>query len=196
MTHVDMGDIIRGYIRDNHALGVKAREYVSHGKLVPSDVVEQMLFDYLESDYCLSRIMLDGFPRSLDQAEGLGEYLEGRGESLNTVINLTATVETLISRLSGRRLCRACGAVYHMEFNRPPDDGVCGACGKNELYQREDDRPDTVRARLETYNQETAPLIEYFRRMGVLRDVDGQRNIETVSADIARIIQESGPKDA
>jgi len=196
MTHVDMGNIIRGYMRDNHALGVKAREFVSHGRLVPSEIVEEMLFDYLETDYVISRVLLDGFPRSLVQAQSIEKYLDGRGEALSVVINLTASVETLVSRLSGRRLCRACGAVYHMEFNRPPEDGSCASCGKFELYQRDDDKPDTVRTRLETYNSETAPLIDYFGGQGVIRDVDGQRDIDTVSADIARIIQESGPKDA
>lgn len=190
LPRVATGDIFRTALAEGTPLGLAAKKYMDAGELVPDDVVEGIVIDRLRKDDAQEGFILDGFPRSLHQARKLDEYLSGKGKELNLVLNIIVEPEVLVERLTGRRVCRGCGANYHEKFNAPAREGVCDKCNK-ELYQREDDNEETVRNRLEVYKKQTEPLIEYYRPAGRIADIDGAPEPDQVFSDILSVIEEA-----
>jgi adenylate kinase len=184
LPHVASGDLFRENLKNKTELGMLASRYMNKGELVPDDVTIAMIRDRLERPDYENGVILDGFPRTLAQAEGLKEILAGMGRKLDGVLYIAVPDEELVDRLSGRRICRRCQTPYHVQFNPPKEQGVCGTCG-GELYQRDDDKPETVRARLEVYHQQTSPLIDFYRQFGLLIEVDGSGDIEKVSSALS-----------
>ena len=181
MVHLATGDLLRQEIADGTALGAEAKRYMNDGKLVPDQVVIGMIRGRLTGS--ANHFLLDGFPRTVAQAEALDATLAELGAPLDAVLSLLVPTDELVRRLGGRWLCRACGRSYHEAFNPHTPDDVCeatGVAGGCDLYQRDDDRPETVAARLETYETQTAPVVDYFRSRGVLREVDGTGALEVV----------------
>jgi adenylate kinase len=184
LPHVASGDLFRENLKNKTELGFLASRYIAEGELVPDDVTIAMVQERLERPDCEKGVILDGFPRTLVQAEGLKEMLVGMGRTLDGVLYIAVPDEELVVRLSGRRICRRCQTPYHIQFNPPQEQGVCGTCG-GVLYQRDDDKPETVRARLEVYHQQTSPLIDFYRQFGLLTEVDGSGDIESVSSALS-----------
>jgi len=180
-TKISTGDLLREAVRNGTELGVKAKGFMDAGKLVPDDLVVGLIKEKLRG--LKGGVLLDGFPRSLEQAKALDQFLK-----VELAIDLEVDQEALIKRLTERRSCRACNAVFHLEFNPPKKQGVCDKCG-GELYQRSDDPEKVVRARVTTYTERTAPLTEYYRKKGVLRSVDGMGPIDDVYKRIAAVIR-------
>ena len=166
------GDLLRAAVRDKTALGVQAKSFMDEGSLVPDELVLKLIDARLDESDAKPGFILDGFPRSVPQAEALGKMLEARGESISKVVAIIAPDEDLVKRISGRRTCRNCNEMYHVAFDPPAKLGVCDKCG-GELYQREDDHEDTVRHRLQVYNDATKPLLDYYGKAGLLSQVDG-----------------------
>ncbi len=180
LPHVASGDLFRYNLKNETELGLKAKAYMDRGELVPDDVTIAMVLDRLAQPDCAAGALLDGFPRTLTQAEALDTALAEEGNQIDRVLNIKVPDEELVERVSGRRLCRSCGASYHVKFNQPEEEGVCDVDG-GELYQREDDKPETVRNRIAVYWEQTSPLIDYYREKGVLVDIDGDQSIEEVT---------------
>jgi len=172
LSHIATGDLLRTAVAERTALGRAAQDYMERGELVPDGLVIDMIDERLQRNGRSDGFMLDGFPRTVAQAEALERWLAARGMPLDDVILLEVPREELVRRLSGRRTCRNCGAMYHVAFDRPAQAGVCDRCG-GELYQRDDDREETIRARLAVYDNSTAPLADFYRARGLLREVDG-----------------------
>lgn len=183
LPHVASGDLFRENLKNETELGLLAREYMDKGELVPDDVTIAMVRDRLQQPDCERGAIFDGFPRTQAQAQSLDEMLAEWGQKLDGVLYIAVPDEELVRRLSGRWICRQCQTPYHSVFSPPAREGVCDACG-GALYQRDDDKPETVRARLKVYHQQTSPLIDYYRRAGLLVEVDGTGDIETVSANL------------
>lgn len=188
IPHIASGDLFRYNIKHETELGLLAKKYMDRGDLVPDNVTIAMVRDRLDCPDCKAGVILDGFPRTLRQAEALFGILDDLGRSLDGVINLKVSDEEIVRRLSGRRVCRNCGATYHVEFNSPAEQGVCDECG-GELYQRDDDKPETIRNRLEVYKKQTSPLIKYYRELGLLHEVNGECPIDKVTADLLKVIR-------
>ena len=176
---VSTGEILRKAAREQTPLGKKAAQYLGRGELVPDHVMVKLVAERLRGEDCQSGFILDGFPRTIAQADGLERVLEEIGLALDSVLCIQASDEVVIKRLSGRRTCKVCGNLYHVLFNPPARPEVCDRCG-GELYRREDDREEMVVARLRVYESETAPLKEYYRRQGLLREIDGVGSVEEV----------------
>lgn len=191
MAHVASGDLFREAAAQGTELGRQARSYMERGLLVPDEVTIAMIMERLDQPDCQRGVFLDGFPRTLAQAEALDQALAQRGQSVEAVLYIRVAPEVLVARLSARRTCRDCGANYNVLYNPPRQEGRCDLCG-GQLYQREDDQPETVRRRLEVYDTQTAPLIEYYRRAGILLEIDGQQSIEDVQQALLRAIQNTG----
>ncbi|MFN8543038.1 MAG: adenylate kinase [Candidatus Binatia bacterium] len=185
---ISTGDILREAQRAGTPLGLEVRRYLEEGKLVPDQVVITIVEDRLGAGDCARGFILDGFPRTVAQAHALDAFLERRGERLEGVVYIAVPQEELVRRLSGRRVCRSCGVMYHMVFDPPAQAGVCGKCG-GELYQREDDQEQTIRHRLEVYARETGPVVEHYRGTGLLRETDGTGGREDIFGRIAASIQ-------
>lgn len=179
IPHISTGDIFRANIKEGTALGKEAKAYMDKGLLVPDELVVSIVKDRLLKDDCACGFLLDGFPRTVNQAESLDSELKKMGIELDRVININANAEILIERAVGRRICRECGATYHVKFNPPKVEGVCDKDG-GELYQRNDDNEETVATRINVYMEQTQPLIEYYEEKGLLLDIDGTLEIETV----------------
>ncbi len=184
---VSSGDIFRENLKNQTPLGLLAKKYMDSGALVPDDVTINMVMDRLSRPDCANGVVLDGFPRTLAQADALDKALNAKGLGIGLVPLLEVADEAVINRLAGRRVCRNCQAMYHVEFNRPQVEGKCDQCG-GELYRRADDEPETVRNRLFVYYKQTAPLIGYYYAHGVLVSLDGDRPIEAVQADLLAAI--------
>ncbi len=180
VPHISTGDIFRENIKGGTPLGVLAKSYIDKGALVPDDVVIKIVEDRLSRDDCKNGFILDGFPRTIYQAEALKKIA-----SIDVVINLVVDDEAIVKRVAGRRMCR-CGETYNVAFLNGAT--TCAKCG-GELYQREDDKEETVKSRLEVYHKETAPLIDYYRKEGLLKDVDGSQGIEAVYNDIMKVLK-------
>ena len=180
VPHISTGDIFRENIKGGTPLGVLAKSYIDKGALVPDDVVIKIVEDRLSREDCKSGFILDGFPRTIYQAEALKKIA-----SIDVVVNLVVDDEAIVKRVAGRRMCR-CGETYNVAFLN--GSNVCAKCG-GELYQRDDDKEETVKSRLEVYHKETAPLIDYYRKEGLLKDVDGSQGIEAVYADILKVLK-------
>lgn len=194
IPHVSTGDMFRDAVKRGTELGRTAQEYMRSGRLVPDEVTIGLVRERLSADDCRNGFVLDGFPRNLTQARALDGVLAQIGSRLDAVVSIEASAETLVARLTGRRTCRRCGATYHVIFNPPPDPGKCPACG-GELYQRDDDKEETVRKRLEVYAAETSPLVDYYRAQGLLRVVNGEQDIEEVYEDIRDALEEATAHD-
>jgi len=181
--HVASGDLFREAMKKGTGWGKKARSYMERGVLVPDEVTNAMIEKRLKEPDCAQGVILDGFPRTIEQARALEGILAERGKKIDRVLLIQVSEGTLIERLSGRRTCRRCQANYHILFNPPQKEGVCDKCG-GDLYQRSDDREETVRRRFRVYSEETAPLIDHYRRQGLLTEIDGEQGIEGVQGRI------------
>jgi adenylate kinase len=188
---VASGDLFRENLGNETELGLLAKTYMDRGDLVPDDVTIAMVRDRLQRPDCEQGVVLDGFPRTQAQAEGLDSMLAGMGRALDGVLYIAVPNEVLVQRLSGRWICRSCQSPYHALFSPPAKAGVCDDCG-GQLYQRDDDKPETVRARLEVYHRQTAPLIGYYTQAGLLTEVDGSGDIDTVGAALLEAARQLG----
>ena len=180
LPHISTGDMFREALEEGTEFGKKAAEYMNRGELVPDEVTCGMVQERIARPDCADGFMLDGFPRNLSQAEALSAIT-----TIDTAVLLDVPEEVSLERLSGRRQCRSCGTIFHMSFVPPKEEGVCDACG-GELYQRDDDKPDAIKERLTVYRRETMPIVDYYRRAGVLLEVDGSGTIDEVVAEILR----------
>lgn len=183
IVHISTGDIFRYNIKNQTPLGQEVKSYLDAGQLVPDELTVQIVWDRLDQEDCKNGFLLDGFPRTIAQAEALDRGLAERGLALDRVINIDVESDVLVRRLSGRRVCAACGATYHAENNPPKVPGVCDVCG-GEVIQRADDAEETVQKRIEVYEKQTAPLIRYYEDQGLLFTVDGKLPIDTVQNTI------------
>jgi adenylate kinase len=190
IPHISSGDMLREAVAKGTELGRLAKSYMDKGELVPDEVMIKLILERLSMADCQKGALLDGFPRTPEQAKALDEALAKEGKTIALVPYLKVSLDKLLERLSGRWICRNCQAVYHMVYNPPKDDKRCDICG-GELYQREDDRPETARRRLEVYFAQTAPLIEYYRKAGLLREVDGERAIEEIHQELRSLIEKA-----
>ncbi|MCJ7714983.1 MAG: adenylate kinase [Anaerolineales bacterium] len=188
IPHVASGDLFRENIKNQTDLGLEAKKYIDRGDLVPDKVTIGMVNDRLHREDCRKGALLDGFPRTIPQAEALDEILADLGSSLSVVISVAVPDDALVERASGRRICRSCGQSHHLVFNPPQKMGICDNDG-GELYQREDDQSDTVRQRLAVYQSQTSPLIEYYRYRRILQEINGDQAIDEVANDIQGIIE-------
>lgn len=183
VPHISTGDIFRAAIKAGTELGMKLKGYLDAGQLVPDAVTIEVIKERLKEPDCSGGFLLDGFPRTIPQAEALDRMLGDLGVRLSAVLNIAVSPEALLQRLTGRRICRKCGTPYHVVFNPPAVPGVCDRCG-GELYQRSDDSEETVRERLEVYTKQTAPVLEYYRKQGLLKEINGELDIEDVWKEI------------
>jgi adenylate kinase len=186
--HISTGDILRENINNNTSLGLKAKSYMSRGELVPDELLITIIKDRLSKKDCENGFMLDGYPRTIPQADALQMILTESGEMIDTVLNVCVDDEELIKRLSGRRMCK-CGTSYHVFFNPPTQEDVCNVC-KGKLYQREDDKPETIRNRLNVYKKQTQPLINYYTSKKILRTIDGSKEIPQIFEAIKDVLEE------
>ena len=188
IPHISTGDIFRKNIKEGTELGVRAKTFMDKGELVPDSLVVEIVEARLKEADCNEGFLLDGFPRTVFQAEELDKVLEKMNEALTAVINIKVNPELLVSRAVGRRICRSCGATYHIKNNPPSVEGVCDKC-EGELYQRSDDIEETVANRINVYMNETSPLIHYYQVRGKLVDIDGEQDIKVVSSDIVHALR-------
>lgn len=184
---ISTGDIFRQNIKEGTELGKKAKAYMDAGELVPDELVCNLVVDRIQQDDCTKGYILDGFPRTIPQAEALTEALNAIGQKLAHAFNFDVPDENIIHRMAGRRSCNKCGAIYHVEFNPPKIEGVCDVCGE-KLVLRDDDMPETVKNRLDVYHKETQPLIEYYEKAGLVSTIDGTQPMDKVFEDIRKIL--------
>lgn len=185
LVHISTGDIFRANIKNNTPLGIKAKSFMDQGSLVPDELVVELVEDRLKQEDVKDGFMLDGFPRTILQAQSLDKVLESLGTSLDAVINIEVDKSILVGRAVGRRICRNCGATYHIDFNPSKGKGKCDKC-EGELYQRSDDTEETVEKRIQVYLDETSPLINYYTKAGIIKNINGQQDINVVFADIVK----------
>lgn len=186
IPHISTGDILREHLKRETKLGLEARAYMDRGALVPDDLLISIIKDRLSQPDCAAGFILDGYPRTIPQADALRVILTELGAKLDVVLTITVPDEELITRLTGRRMC-SCGASYHLLFNPPKREGICDRCGR-PLYQRDDDREEAIMNRLEVYKQQTKPLIEYYTREGLVRTVNGAASILEVFAELCQVL--------
>ena len=187
IPHISTGDIFRANIKNNTELGQKAKTFMDKGELVPDSLVVDLIMDRFKEADCANGYVLDGFPRTIPQAEALDNALKANGEKVDYAINVEVPDENIINRMSGRRACVGCGATYHIKYNPTKVEGICDACGE-KLILRDDDKPETVKNRLSVYHEQTQPLIDYYKKAGVLAEVDGTKDMEEVFKDIVNIL--------
>lgn len=187
IPHISTGDIFRANIKNGTELGKKTKEYMDQGLLVPDELTCDLVVDRISQPDASNGYVLDGFPRTIPQAEALTNALNARGEKIDYAVNVEVPDENIVNRMSGRRACLACGATYHVEYNAPKAEGFCDSCGK-DLVLRDDDKPETVKKRLDVYHAQTQPLIEYYQAAGALVEVDGTQDINVVFDDIVKIL--------
>jgi adenylate kinase len=188
IPHISTGDIFRAEIKQASELGKKIKSYLDSGKLVPDEVTVEVIKKRLQQDDSKKGFLLDGFPRTIPQAEALDDILRELGSSLDLVINIRVEPQVLLERLTGRRVCQKCGTTYHVLYQPPKNEGVCDQCG-GELYQRSDDTVETVSNRLDVYQRQTAPLLEYYQRSGIVKEINGELSIDDVFKDIEQFIR-------
>ena len=187
VPHISTGDIFRANIKNGTELGMTAKCYMDRGELVPDSLVVDLVIDRIHQDDCENGYVLDGFPRTIPQAEALDAALANAGEAVDYAINVDVPDENIVTRMSGRRACVKCGATYHVKYNAPAVEGICDNCG-SELIQREDDKPETVLNRLSVYHEQTQPLIDYYDGKGIVKNIDGTKDLNDVFADITAIL--------
>jgi adenylate kinase len=188
IPHISTGDMFRAAIKGGTELGKKAKGYMDEGKLVPDEVTIGIVRERLSEDDCKKGFILDGFPRTVEQADALTGILKELGLSLTRVLNISVPSEDLIERATGRRICKKCGATYHVKFNPPKKEGICDVCG-GELFQRGDDTAETMKNRLSVYEAQTKPLIEYYEKAGIYTEVDGRQAIDKVTKDLVEVLK-------
>lgn len=189
VPHISTGDIFRANIKNGTELGMEAKKYMDQGLLVPDELTVKILLDRVAKDDCEKGYVLDGFPRTIPQAEVLEEALANIGDKIDFAIDVDVPDENIVRRMSGRRACLSCGATYHIEHVPPKTEGICDRCGK-ELVLRDDDKAETVKNRLNVYHEQTQPLIEFYEKKGVLKSVDGTVDMQDVFAAIVSILGE------
>lgn len=187
IPHISTGDIFRANIKNGTELGNKAKTYMEQGLLVPDELVCDLVVDRVKQDDCANGYVLDGFPRTIPQAESLDAALKAMGQAVDYAVNVEVPDENIIHRMGGRRACLACGATYHVENIPPKKEGICDVCGAN-LVLRDDDKPETVKKRLDVYHEQTQPLIDYYTNAGVLVEVDGTLAMDDVFAAICKVL--------
>ena len=189
VPHVSTGDIFRANIKNNTPLGQEAKKYMDAGQLVPDELTVKILLDRVSQEDCKNGYVLDGFPRTIPQAEVLENALKELNDKIDFAINVDVPDENIVNRMGGRRACVKCGATYHIEFVPPKKEGVCDHCGE-QLILRDDDKPETVLSRLKVYHEQTQPLIDFYDGRGVLKTVDGTQDMKDVFASIVSILGE------
>ncbi|WP_417898349.1 adenylate kinase [Bacillus haimaensis] len=187
IPHISTGDMFRAAMKEGTELGLKAKSFMDQGQLVPDEVTIGIVRERLEKEDCQNGFLLDGFPRTVPQAEALEQMLEDLGRKIDYVINVNVDQSILMERLTGRRICKDCGSTYHLVFNPPSEEGVCDKCG-GELYQRADDNEETVGNRLEVNVKQSKPLLDFYEGKGYLRNIDGQQPIGEVFTDIEKLL--------
>lgn len=187
VPQISTGDILRENVRESTPLGDKAKDYMDRGALVPDELVVEMVSGRLKGADCSGGFILDGFPRNIEQARALEVTLARDGKKIDQVIGIEVEKAELIKRLAGRRVCKGCGAAYHVTFNPPSNGGICDSC-KGELYQRDDDREETIAERLRVYDEQTLPLVEFYRERGLFRGIDGAGGVEDIKSLIVGAI--------
>lgn len=188
IPHISTGDIFRANIKNGTALGMEAKGYMDQGKLVPDELTVKILLDRVAKDDCKNGYVLDGFPRTIPQAEVLDKALTELNDKIDFAINVDVPDENIVRRMSGRRACLNCGATYHITHVPPKTEGICDRCG-NELILRDDDKEETVKNRLTVYHEQTQPLIEFYTAKGVLKDVDGTQDMQVVFDNIIACLE-------
>ena len=188
IPHISTGDIFRSNIKNGTELGKKAKEYMDQGLLVPDSLPCDLVVDRIAQDDAKNGYVLDGFPRTIPQAEALTEALKARGEAIDYAIDIEVPDESIVTRMSGRRACLGCGATYHIKYNPPKAENVCDTCG-GELVLRDDDKPETVQKRLDVYHEQTQPLIDYYTKAGVLKELDGTQDIDVIFEQIKELLK-------
>lgn len=187
IPHISTGDMFRKAIKDETDLGKEAKSYMDRGELVPDEVTVGIVKERISEDDAKKGFLLDGFPRTIDQAESLNQIMSELDREIDAVINIEVPEEELMNRLTGRRICEKCGTTYHLVFNPPKVDGICDIDGE-KLYQREDDNPETVSNRLSVNVKQSKPILEYYNNKGVLKNIDGSKDIDEVTNDVIDIL--------
>ena len=187
IPHISTGDIFRANIKEGTELGKKAKSYMDQGQLVPDELTLELIMDRFQNPDCANGYVLDGFPRTIPQAEALTEALAKKGETIDYAINVEVPDENIINRMGGRRACLACGSTYHIVYAPTKVEGICDRCGE-KLVLRDDDKPETVKNRLNVYHNQTQPLIDYYSKQGKLAEVDGTQSMEDVFNAIVKIL--------
>ena len=185
IPHISTGDIFRANIKNGTELGKKAKSYMDAGKLVPDELVCDLVADRIAKDDCKEGFILDGFPRTIPQAEALDKAVDALGTKIDYAVNIDVPDESIVRRMGGRRACVGCGATYHIKYNPPKPENLCDVCGK-ELILRDDDKPETVQTRLNVYHEQTQPLIDYYTKKGIIATVDGTQSMDDVFAGILK----------
>jgi adenylate kinase len=184
--HLSTGDLLREAVKNQTPLGKKAKEYMDRGELVPDELIVQLIEETMPKD---GNVILDGFPRTVNQALALEEMLKGKGEKVSKVLFFDVHDEVIIDRLSGRRVCSKCGAVYHVKYNPPKVEGVCDLCG-GSLVQRDDDKEEVVKKRLEVYRKQTQPLIEFYQDRGIIYRLDAEKGVEELFEEVKGLVRD------
>lgn len=187
IPHISTGDMFRVAMKEGTELGLKAKSYMDQGALVPDEVTIGIVRERLSKEDCQKGFLLDGFPRTVPQAEALEVILSDLNKKMDYVLNIDVNQDILMERLTGRRICKSCGSTYHLVFNPPAKDGVCDKCG-GELYQRADDNADTVKNRLQVNIEQSKPLLDFYETKGYLKNINGQQDINKVFADIDSLL--------
>ncbi|ELJ9265417.1 adenylate kinase [Staphylococcus pseudintermedius] len=188
IPHISTGDMFRKAIKDETELGKEAKSYMDRGELVPDEVTVGIVKERISEDDAKKGFLLDGFPRTIEQAEALNSILEELGRTIDAVVNIEVPEEELMNRLTGRRICETCGTTYHLVFNPPKVEGICDIDG-GKLYQREDDNPETVAKRLEVNVKQSKPILEFYNQKGLLKNIDGSKHIDEVTSDVIEILE-------
>ncbi len=188
IPHISTGDIFRANIKNGTELGKKAKAYMDEGKLVPDELTCNLVVDRIQQEDCKNGYILDGFPRTIPQAEALDNALTELKDSIDYAINVEVPDDNIVNRMSGRRACVGCGATYHVVYNPTKEEGICDRCGK-ELILRDDDKPETVQKRLAVYHEQTQPLIDYYKNKGILKEVDGTVDMNDVFQAIVKVLE-------
>lgn len=189
LPHISTGDIFRANLKEETELGKRAKSFMGKGELVPDDITIAMLLDRIHKEDCKNGYILDGFPRTIPQAEALKEALAKKDEKIDLALDVEASDELIVKRMAGRRTCPACGAIYHIVTLPPKTEGICDRCGA-DLIQRKDDNEETVKNRLKIYHEVTEPLISYYKKEGILEEIDGAEELDKVFEKVKRIIHE------
>lgn len=188
IPHISTGDIFRANIKNDTPLGKKAKEYMNKGELVPDELTCDLVFDRIKQDDAKDGFLLDGFPRNIFQAEKLDEVLSKENLKINCVINIEVDDNILVERAVGRRVCKDCGSTYHIKFNKTKQEDICDNCS-GALYQRDDDKEETIKNRIDVYNKNTKPLIDYYSKKGNLANIQGEKDINIVFEDIVKAVE-------
>jgi len=187
IPQISTGDIFRANIKNQTELGKKAKSYIDAGELVPDQLTCDLVVDRLSQDDCANGYILDGFPRTIAQADALTQALEAQGTKIDYAIDIEVDDAKIVDRMSGRRTCQGCSASYHIKYKAPKTEGICDKCGE-KLILREDDKPETVQHRLDVYHKQTQPLIDYYKKQGCLSSIDGMKDVSEVFADICAVL--------